>query len=49
MESLKRIVPILKRYSVVRAAVFGSFVRGEMTGDSDFDILVEFGDEKGFA
>lgn len=47
LESLKRIVPILKRYGVVRAAVFGSFVRGEMTEDSDLDILVEFGDERG--
>jgi len=49
LESLKRIVPILKRYGVVRAAVFGSFVRGEMTEDSDLDILVEFGDREGFA
>lgn len=37
----KRVVPILKRYGVKRAAVFGSFVRGESGKDSDIDILVE--------
>lgn len=33
---------ILKRYDVLRAAVFGSFARGEINKDSDIDILVEF-------
>ena len=47
IEEIKdKIVPVLKRYNVVRAAVFGSFVRGEMEKGSDIDILVEFGGEE---
>ena len=41
-----KFVPVLRRYGVVRAAVFGSFVRGEMNEGSDIDILVEFRGEK---
>ena len=41
-----KIVPVLRRYDVVHAAVFGSFVRGEMKEGSDIDVLVEFGGEK---
>jgi len=41
-----RVIPVLKRYDVKRAAFFGSFVRGEQKGDSDIDILVEFEGEK---
>ena len=37
-------VPILQRYGVKRAGLFGSWARGDMTGDSDIDILVETGD-----
>jgi predicted nucleotidyltransferase len=37
-----QIVPILKRYSVPKAAYFGSFVDGRyVAGKSDIDILVE--------
>ena len=32
----------LQKYGVKKAALFGSIVRGEATGDSDIDILVEF-------
>ena len=42
----KKIYPILQRYNVARAAIFGSFVRGEQRKDSDIDILVEFKGEK---
>jgi len=41
-----KIAPVLRRCGVVRAAVFGSFVRGEMKKGSDIDILVEFEGEK---
>ena len=41
-----KIVPVLKRHDVVRAALFGSFVRGEVKKGSDIDILVEFKGEK---
>ena len=41
-----RVVPALRRNDVVRAGVFGSFVRGEMKEGSDIDVLVEFKGEK---
>lgn len=37
----KLILPILKKYGVVRAAVFGSAIRQEMKENSDVDLLVE--------
>ncbi len=40
-----KIVPVLKKYGVVRAGLFGSVARGEVKKRSDIDILVEF--EKG--
>jgi len=47
VEEIKdRIVPVMRRYGVVRAAVFGSFVRGEMKKGSDIDILIEFEGKK---
>ena len=42
IEQIKRkILPILRRYGVKRIGLFGSCVRGEMTPDSDIDILVD--------
>jgi predicted nucleotidyltransferase len=38
----KTIIPILKRNGVVRAGIFGSFVRGEARKKSDIDILIKF-------
>ena len=38
----KDILPILKRHKIRRAAIFGSFARGEARKRSDVDILVEF-------
>jgi len=47
LEGLKnKIIPILERYEVKKAAVFGSFVRGDQKEDSDIDLLVEFKGEK---
>jgi predicted nucleotidyltransferase len=40
------IVPVLKRYMIKRAAIFGSFAKGEANHHSDVDILIE--PEKGF-
>ena len=37
----KNINPILRRYKVKKAAVFGSISRGEEKEKSDIDILVE--------
>jgi uncharacterized protein len=40
---LQKILPDLQQqYSVRSLGVFGSYVRGEHTSDSDLDILVEF-------
>jgi len=40
-EIKKKIIPILRRYGVKKAGIFGSVVRGEATQKSDIDILVE--------
>ena len=43
IENLKKIaVPILKGYGVEKAAVFGSFARGDATENSDIDLLVKY-------
>lgn len=36
-----KILPVLRKYHVRRASLFGSVVRGEITEASDIDILVE--------
>ena len=43
---IKKIVPILKDQGVVKAALFGSFARGDATKKSDIDMLVKFKNEK---
>ena len=42
----RKILPILRRYDVARAAIFGSFARGEGNKRSDIDLLVEFKGQK---
>ena len=46
METIEEIrdavIPVLRKYGVKRASLFGSVVRGEMSEDSDIDLLVEF-------
>jgi len=37
----KEILPILKKAGVKKAALFGSYVRGDNTRESDVDILIE--------
>lgn len=37
----KRLVEILSKYPVSRAALFGSFARGTANKNSDIDILIE--------
>lgn len=41
-EIRQKITPILEKYGVKRAAVFGSVARGKDRPDSDVDILVGF-------
>jgi len=40
-EIKRKILPILKRYNVKRAGIFGSIARREENQESDVDILVE--------
>ena len=42
----EKILPILKKYGIKKAALFGSFARGEQKPDSDIDILVKFKDRE---
>jgi len=37
----EKIAPILKKYKVTKAGIFGSFARGEQNKKSDVDVLVE--------
>ncbi len=37
----RKVLPILKKADVKKAAFFGSYVRGDNTKDSDIDILVD--------
>ena len=46
-EIKKKVLPILKKYGVKRAGIFGSVVRGEAREDSDVDILVRFDESRG--
>jgi len=38
----EKIIPILREHGVVHASIFGSYVRGDYTENSDIDVLVEF-------
>lgn len=43
LEEIKnKAVPILREAGVTRSAVFGSYVRGEESENSDIDFLVDF-------
>lgn len=42
----KRSLPILRRHAVKRAAIFGSFARGEAKASSDVDFLIEYKTKK---
>jgi predicted nucleotidyltransferase len=35
------ILPVLKRYFIKRAAIFGSFAKGNNNENSDIDLLIE--------
>ncbi len=38
----QKVVPILKRYGIEKAAVFGSYARGEQNKKSDIDLLIQY-------
>ncbi|MFQ6125445.1 MAG: nucleotidyltransferase family protein [Candidatus Heimdallarchaeota archaeon] len=45
-EVQQKIIPVLKRHGVLRAALFGSLISGKMKEDSDIDLLIELGQGK---
>ena len=45
-ELRQKLIPILKRHQVSRAAIFGSLVTGTARKSSDLDLLVEFMGER---
>lgn len=38
----EKALPVLKKHDVKRAAIFGSFARGDATSKSDIDFLIEY-------
>lgn len=46
LEITSKLIPVLKQQGVRRAAIFGSFARGEETPESDVDLLVELDEGK---
>ena len=40
-ELINKLIPIFKQFPIKRAALFGSYARGEQTDDSDVDIVIE--------
>ena len=42
----RKMLPVLRRYNVVKAALFGSLARGESNKRSDIDLLVKFKGQK---
>lgn len=44
-EIRKNTIDILKNHGVKRAALFGSVVRGELTSESDIDMLIDIKEE----
>jgi predicted nucleotidyltransferase len=46
IENIKeKILPVLKKHGIKKAAICGSFAKGEESEDSDIDILVEIADD----
>ncbi|MBT9151206.1 MAG: hypothetical protein DDT40_01394 [candidate division WS2 bacterium] len=37
-----KVIEVLRKHEVKKAALFGSIVRGEVTKESDIDLLIEF-------
>ena len=41
-ELIDKLTPIIMQYPIKRAALFGSYARGEQNDDSDLDLLLEY-------
>ena len=46
---LAKVLPLLVKYPVRRAALFGSYARKDQNDDSDLDILLEFSEPIGLS
>ena len=47
IEDIKqKVIPILMKYKIKKAGLFGSYGRGEQKKESDVDLLVEIKDKK---
>lgn len=46
LQKKEKIEELCRNYNIRLLGLFGSFVRGDYTEDSDIDILVKFGDTK---
>ncbi len=42
----KKLIPVLKRQGVVKAALFGSYARNQSRARSDIDLLIKFKSQK---
>ncbi len=38
---INKIIPVLKKYEIKKAGLFGSYARGDFNQNSDIDLLVE--------
>lgn len=45
----KKIIPILLKYNVTKAGIFGSYARGDAKKNSDIDVLVHTSKPMGFS
>ena len=41
-ELINKLVQIFKQYPIKRAALFGSYARGEQNNDSDLDLILDY-------
>ena len=46
-EIADRIIPVLEKYGVTSAYIFGSYARGEATQNSDIDLFIDASNIKG--
>ena len=46
-EIKQKIIPILKKYKVTKAGIFGSYSKGKQKKNSDIDILIKIHDDAG--
>jgi len=46
-EIKQKIIPLLKKYKVTKAGIFGSYSRGEQKKSSDIDLLIKIHNDTG--